>query len=153
MTTSNPLASCSPSSWSSCESLPPPSPSLPSLSPSLRLLSYAQWVVLKARKHRFILLKKQLLLVGLGFIVTSLVLIIVTLQEAADSTFYGHELQKKAKEEEGVVREEGGVAPLQQRLSALQDMTEEERDKVLQEKRLSVQVSFLPHDLSHMTSS
>ena len=66
-------------------------------------------------------------------------------QEAADSTFYGQQLQQQA-------REGGGVAPLQERLSALQDKTEEERGVALKDKRLSEQVSIPTHRLSTTTT-
>ena len=84
-------------------------------------------------------------------------------QEAADSTFYGQQLQKKTKEEEAVDTTDGGegvasgggggVASLQQRLSALQDMSEEERGVALRDKRLSTLVSLPSHRLSLQTSA
>jgi hypothetical protein len=103
----------------------------------LLLLSYAQWVVIRARKRGFLLIKKQLLL------------------EAADSTFYGQQLHKKTKEEGAVDATDGGegVASLQQRLSALQDMSEKERGVVLRDRQLSGIVSFPSHRLSHQTST
>jgi hypothetical protein len=106
-------------------------------SPHTRLLSYAQWVVIRARKRGFLLIKKQLLL------------------EAADSTFYGQQLHKKTKEEGAVDATDGGegVASLQQRLSALQDMSEKERGVVLRDRQLSGIVSFPSHRLSHQTST
>ena len=73
-------------------------------------------------------------------------------QEAADSTFYGQQLQQQAREKGGGAREGGGVAPLQERLSALQDMTEEERGVALKDKRLSEQVSIPTHRLSTTTT-
>ena len=89
---------------------------------------------------------------------TLFVLIIVTIQEAADLTFYGQQLQLQTNTEVGVVREERGVAPLQQRLSALQDMAEgergvatreEERGMAMRESKLSIP----SYRLSRSTSS
>ena len=78
------------------------------------------------------------------------------MQESADSTFFGQQLQKKATlkgtgGDEAIDGGEGGVASLQQRLSALQELTDEERGVAVREKRLSGLVSLRP--LSQQTST
>lgn len=108
------------------------------------LICYAQWVVLRARKRGFHLLKQQLILVRLHVIIYANNLINFLAQEAADSTFYGQQLQqlKGTSTEEQV--DGGGVVSLQQRMEARQSLNEDQREAMLREKRRSGQVSLPP---------
>jgi hypothetical protein len=103
----------------------------------LLLVCYAQWVVLRSRKRRFHLLKQQLLL------------------EAADSTFYGQQL-RKARKGQSQLSVEGGVeevSSLQQRLSVLQGLSEEERGTILREKRKGGHVLIPSRPVSDTTAA
>ena len=87
-------------------------------------------------------------------------LFIVTLhpQEAADATFFDQQLKQAKGSAVGVVSDDGvgvvsggkvGVVPLQQRISGLQDKTEEER---VGEKRSSGQVAVSSRPVSTTTA-